>query len=768
MSFRILALVSLSCCWQLMPAQETAVADTVAADSVPDETVVVKADDPPQMKRVGLVLGGGGAKGVAHIGVLKVLERAGIPVDLIVGTSMGSIIGATYACGHSAEQLDSVVRQQNWQFVLSDREDLTHQSLYERQKQKTYGYSRSITIGKSDPATTDGGGFIIGKNISALFDQLTYPYLDSIDFNTLPIPFACIATDVAKNEEHVFHSGVLSRAMRASMAIPGVFAPVRIADKVLVDGGLRNNFPADVAREMKADFVIGVDVQDVAKEASELNSATSIISQILDWNCMNKYNENKAITDIVIRVNTEGYSAASFTKAAVDTLIRRGEEAAMAHWDEIVALREKLFLDRFPRSQRQQASKAPQLLKRRIKIGTVRFENMSKSDEAYILRKFDLNPGDSIEAAYAEIVTTSIRQDLYYKTAKARIYNNPDRDDATVIFIAGPKKSNQVNIGLRFDSEEMLALQANVEMPLKTKMPMDLEMTLRLGKRFMAGVDWSLHPISFFRPTVSYTFYNNDIDYYEYGTQAINLVYNRHNVKLSLLNFNVRNFNISIGANFDYYDYHTILVDRAPERQEETSLVDEGLINYETRVWYNSENDWYFPTKGALFDARFKYYTDNFFQYDDDIGIFVWNMLWRKTFPLSSKLSVQPMLCGRFIYGDDFPLLLSNVMGGEWYGHYLEEQLPFAGVNNLEISWNKLAAFQLQTQYNLTTNNHILLRVAAGQDADEVEDMFKHRTMLGVSMSYYYNTMFGPLGGSIGYSNLTKRFYYYINLGFVF
>ena len=108
------------------------------------------------------------------------------------------------------------------------------------------------------------------------------------------------------------------------------------------------------------------------------------------------------------------------------------------------------------------------------------------------------------------------------------------------------------------------------------------------------------------------------------------------------------------------------------------------------------------------------------------------------------------------------------MMGGEWYGHYLDEQMPFAGVNNLEMAYDKLAAFQLQTQYNLTANNLILLRVVAGQDADKAKDMLKHKTMLGAQLSYYYNSIFGPLGGSIGYSNLTKRFYYYINLGFVF
>ena len=257
-----------------------------------------------------LVLSGGGAKGTAHIGVLKVLERAGIPIDIVTGTSMGSLVGGIYACGHRAHEIDSVVRQLDWSLLLSNRNDLKHQSLREREKQNTYVISKELTFGKTEKRT--GGGFISGKNVVSLIDAYTAPYLDSIDFNKLPIPFACVATDVVDYSEQVFHSGIVGQAMRASMSIPGVFAPVRKGDRVLVDGGLTNNFPADVARQMGADIVIGVDVQSELKGASELTSTSAILLQIVDYNCQHKYQENLALTDIHILVNTKGYSSASF------------------------------------------------------------------------------------------------------------------------------------------------------------------------------------------------------------------------------------------------------------------------------------------------------------------------------------------------------------------------------------------------------------------------------------------------------------------------
>ena len=291
-------------------------------------------------KKVAVVLSGGGAKGMAHIGALKVIERAGIPIDIITGTSMGSIVGGLYAIGYNANSLDSMVRVQDWSYVITDKEDMTKQSLADRKKQNTYVFTRGITIGKRN---YNDGGIIQGKNLAELFQQLCVGFTDSLDFSRdLPIPFACVATNVIDNSEYVFHGGRLPIAMRASMAIPAASSPVRIGDMVLVDGGLKNNYPADIARQMGADIVIGVTVQGDPKNADEIGGTMSILSQIIDVNCKNKYDDNLAITDVHMQVDTKGYNAASFSAAAIDTLIRRGDEEAMKHWDELMALKKRI------------------------------------------------------------------------------------------------------------------------------------------------------------------------------------------------------------------------------------------------------------------------------------------------------------------------------------------------------------------------------------------------------------------------------------------
>ena len=369
-------------------------------------------------KKVAVVLSGGGAKGMAHIGALKVLEKANIPIDIITGTSMGSIIGGLYSIGYNANSLDSMVRVQDWSYVITDKEDLRNQSLNDRKKQNTYLFTTGMTIGKRD---VNAGGFIKGKNLAELFQQLCAGFTDSLDFtHDLPIPFACVATNIIDNSEVDFHSGRLPQAMRASMAIPVAFSPVRIGDMILVDGGMRNNYPADIAREMGADVIIGITVQGAPKVAEDVSGTMSILSQIIDVNCKNKYDDNLAITNLHMQVDTKGYGSASFSQAAIDTLIRRGEEEAMRHWDDIIALKKLIGIDDSFHIKLLHPLR-PQAMTEKRYITGFTFENMTPQDERFLRQKFHLDKKDSIDAQLAQALTTSMRVDLFYQTAECHL-----------------------------------------------------------------------------------------------------------------------------------------------------------------------------------------------------------------------------------------------------------------------------------------------------------------------------------------------------------
>jgi len=688
-------------CWLLAACLRPALAasDTVTAVMPDTVTAVMPAARP----RVAVVLSGGGAKGMAHIGALKVIERAGIPVDIVTGTSMGSIVGGLYAVGYDAATLDSLVRRQDWLFLLSDKETIRSPFINDREKENTYFLSKTLHF-SGGKLQNNVGGFIEGRNLARLFDNLTEGYHDSIDFSRLPIPFSCVATNIIDNTEYDFHSGRLSEAMRASMSIPGAFSPVRKGDMVLVDGGLRNNFPADIAKEMGADVIIGVTVQGPPKTAEDIKGGASILSQIVDVNCKNKYDDNLAITDIPIRVNTKGYGSASFTPAAIDTLIRRGEEEAMRHWDALEALGQKM-------------------------------------------RAFGV---------------TDARAGLQARPVTGALQENEDslakwRSRTSMI---------QGNVGVRFDSEEMVALQLNgLYQPARS--PWEFGATIRLGKRSEARVEAQLVPLHFCNMRLAYIFRHSDINVYVEGDKEANVTFNQHAVDFTLFSFMIRNFQVDIGARFDYYRFQDFLTGSVAETFTD-SLKDMHTYSYYGKVNYNSEDLWYFPSRGAKFTAGYAYYTDNLIGYDGHTGISIIDAMWRMSFPLGRRLTLQPMAYGRLLFGHDIHAILHNRIGGDWFNHYFEGQMPFAGLGHVELTRKQFVALQLKLQQRIMDNNYILLKVAAAQRAESLGDLLKHGPMRGYQLAYYYNSMFGPLGATAGYNSYSKSPYFFVNLGFVF
>ena len=723
------------------------------------QVAMAQPEQAAPRKKVAVVLSGGGAKGVGHVGALKVIERAGVPIDIITGTSMGSIVGGLYAIGYHADALDSIVRHQDWNALILDREDLSRQSIEERQRQNSYIISTGLSFSKD--RRLKGGGIIRGKNLHSLFERLVAGYSDSIDFNQLPIPFACVATNLVDFTEYDFHSGYLAQAMRASMAIPAVFTPVRIDSMVLVDGGMRNNYPADLARQMGADIIIGISVTDNPIPADELDKPSNILMQILDINTKNKYQENLAITDVMIKVDTKGYTAASFTSQALDTLLRRGEEAAMAHWDELAQVRQRLGLSQAAVNVASGSRHNPAF----PAITNVEFTNIGPFDEKYIRSKFHLHQGDTIDTRRIEQMLTAMRSVLFYQDPTYHLTKTDGGMKAIVN--AGPKKTTQLNLGVRFDTEEMVALQVNGNFPLRKSVLPDVDLTLRLGMRIMARLDLTFYPGRLLRPTLSYAFHRDEINIYEQGDKDYNFTYNQHAVELSLLNFNVRNFNVVAGLRWDNYHFPHVL------RGEQTHHTIGDLSNghyysYYARVNYNSEDNWYFPSRGAKLNAQFAYYTDNFARLNDQPGLSDVSVMWRMSMPFSHRFTLQPMLYGRLLFGEERPAILSNLIGGEWFGHRVFQQQPFAGVNYLEHVDPFFVAMQLQAQQRFGRNHYFLLRAAVGQQAMEIGELLDSRTLLGGSFSYYYDAVFGPLGASVGYSNKTKQPYFYINLGYVF
>jgi NTE family protein len=302
---------------------------TGAADDV--AAVEESADRP----RVGLVLGGGGARGAAHVGVLKELERLRVPVDAIAGTSMGAIVGGLYASGISASELEALVGSIDWAAVLSDetpRADLSF-----RRKQDDAEMPIDVELGLRGKSVVLPKGAIQGQKLDLLLRELTLGVSHVHDFDELPIPFRAIASDIERGEAFVMGEGDLATSIRASMSVPAVFAPVRIGERLLVDGGLVANLPIDVMQAMDVDIIIAVDVEFPLYGADKLDSALTITEQMLTI-LMRKETQRQIARlgdrDVLIRPELGLYASSNFDDI-VDN-IAPGQAAARAQADRLV------------------------------------------------------------------------------------------------------------------------------------------------------------------------------------------------------------------------------------------------------------------------------------------------------------------------------------------------------------------------------------------------------------------------------------------------
>jgi NTE family protein len=315
---------------QQAPAQQAVPLQAVPEQAVPEQS-------PAHRLRIGLVLSGGGARGIAHVGVLKVLEQLHIPIDAIAGTSMGAVVGGLYASGLSPEQIEATLRSMNWQGAFRDRpprEDLTL-----RRKQEDENFLVKFPIGIKGGRPVLPMGLIEGQSLTEVLRRLTLPVARTTSFDDLPTPFRAVATDLETGQEVVIGSGDLTSAMRASLSAPGVFAPVERGGRMLVDGGISDNVPVDVARAMGVDVVIVVDVGFPLLPRKKLTSVTAISNQMLAILMRRKSEQELSHLgphDILIRPPLGDTS--SFDFGNVNRLLGAGTTAAWQMRDSLSAL----------------------------------------------------------------------------------------------------------------------------------------------------------------------------------------------------------------------------------------------------------------------------------------------------------------------------------------------------------------------------------------------------------------------------------------------
>ncbi len=297
-------------------------------DSAPSQSSATppatEAPAPKKRLKIGIALEGGGALGLAHIGVLQWFEDHHIPVDYVAGTSMGGLVGGLYATGHSPAEMRAIVEKQDWNAIIDG--ETNYQDLSFRRKEDEEAYPNRLDFGLKKGFSLPPG-LNSGQGVSLLIDRETLPYAHKESFNDLPIPFRCVATDLTTAKAVVFDRGSIAQAMRATMSLPGIFAPVRDGDNIYVDGGLLGNLPTDVVRDMGADIVIAVHLETAPVDPAKIQSLFSVLGRSVEVVIHQNEIRGLAGADLVVTVDLKAFNAMEYNKA--ETIIGRGSQAAI-------------------------------------------------------------------------------------------------------------------------------------------------------------------------------------------------------------------------------------------------------------------------------------------------------------------------------------------------------------------------------------------------------------------------------------------------------
>ncbi len=750
--------------------------DGIAAkgeDTAPDG-IASQRRKVSRRKKVGLVLSGGGAKGIAHIGVLKVLEEAGIPIDYIAGTSMGSIVGGMYAIGFSPAAMDSIMRIQNWLDVLSDK--ITRDKLFFTEKDVS---DRTlITIPFDKDRFYISTGLLSGGTVMDMLSEYTVGYHNMETFDDLPIPFACVAYDLLTGEEVVMREGSLPLAIRASMSIPGAFTTVERDNRVLIDGGVINNFPADIVKEMGAEIIIGVDVSMMTQNREDLkrgditeedrNSLLFIVDHMMERIGRETFDKNKKLTDLYIHPDTHPYTTASFSKTAVDSLLIRGERIARENWDAIMAVKELIGITplddvKMP-PNRPENTDDPTLDS--LEVGYIFFNGITSLNENNLRRmlrfkEFSTISMETLTEALDRMKGTGSFSSLTYSLLE-------EEDHFNLVFDCRERSRSAVSVGIRFDTRDIASGYLNgIFAPRDLKGGM-LEVTGRLSTNPYINAGIFYQDAWLGRFGLSYTYRYGNVDMYTNSdTTSYNIRFHQNRLNVDVANFYYRNFNIYLGARYENFRSPRMIT--IQESAANRTRVKENLISYRAGVRYDSYDNAYYPSKGVQFNAEYALYTDDFAQFREGMPFSAFSASLYIAVPATDRLTIVPALYGRFLYGEEFAFFTQNFTGGTYSGHYLEHQLPFYGFQPTEVVDNKFLATCVEVRYRLGQSHYLWVKgnvARISHSTLELIEWSKGMYMLGAAAGYSFDSPLGPIDVLVEYGlHPGAKFGFYINLG---
>lgn len=729
------------------------------ASTLPGDTI--RAPRP----KVGIVLSGGGARGAAHIGALKYIEEIGLPVDYIVGTSMGSIIGGLYALGYTPDEIGSLISHLDWSRYMSNSVERRDISSAEKHRRSTYLVNIPFNHGElrdqiramknnepTDPSSSFiaslPDAFIGGTDLLNLFNSLCIGYQDSIDFNELPIPFACVATDIVTGNAVVLRSGKFPEAIRASMAIPGVFSPMTLDGKVLMDGGLVNNFPTDICRDIGADIIIGIEVSSMLKsDINDLKSLPQLASQLMDVVTMGHNQENRELCDLYIHPNVNDYGMLSFTTEAIDTIVQRGYRFTSRFRNELMTI--KRYIDSIePASKTLHAPKAQYVTDDTIRLENITMNNVNHKEFKWLMRKSRLKLGQDIPSSDLQRAINVFKGKGNFERIEYRLKptahpsDPPVKNDFDLILDFHLAEPHNLSIGMNYDSEESAGVIVNLGINQNKFSGLKFNVTGRLGFNTKVNSTLTWAGLSLANFNLSYEFRRAKHNYFILGETAA-LVFKQHRLSFYISEFHLRNIKTRVG------------------------LEAEGLYGPFATLTFDNMDHAYFATKGLKINTEFHE------RFGNPQGSPVTDISFNAIDHISTgRITFIPQFYSRFAICEELPYLYRNIIGGQVYGRYYDYQLPFVGINNTTLANPYAAIARLDIRYRVFQRHYLTATANVIRSAENLGTLLSFDNEgvnhWGCALRYSYDSPVGPITFDLHYSDITKDWGSYFSLGYTF
>lgn len=758
--------------------------------------------------KVGLVLSGGGAKGSAHVGVIKFLEEIGIPIDYVAGTSMGSIVGGLYALGYTPDELLNILSSADWSMLMSNNVERRRISFDEKQRHSRELMSIPFNFSTKEDALLNRslkhslpGGIISGDNVINLFNALTVGYADSLDFNALPTPFLCIGTDMLTGKGVVLNKGQIAKSIRASMAIPIVFDPVRMGEHYFVDGGLMKNFPVEECRDMGADIIIGVSMSSGLD--SNPDNISSLVTQLNQLLVILTDRESATYPDkceIFLRPDLKGVGMLSFDPESVAKVTQSGYDAALAKKDEFLALKE--YLDSFEPIEKPKRERAINMVETKIRISAVEMEGVSPEFQSWVDKRCTIAPGDMVNKKDIDNIIAVYQGTSAFSNITFTVHEDKENEDSYILkFKFKEAEPNNFGLGLHMDTQDILALHLHLGINENRLGGFKTILNTKIGHNQSLDLTASIGKAGFPRLNVSYDMRHSEMDIFDGDILDMNTDFFRHNLKLFVSDNYFRNVSMGAGINLQVHDNTKVMYadDIKTVPQDTNPISSIGAFSF-LAVDSRNVND--FPEYGVKLNFNLNWKNRMFSQagvQDFKLGSAQLNVI--GYIPIvRDRLVFIPQFYSSVLFGpgafsgtsmawnENFrgpiPMvpMYNNVVGGPEAGRFLDEQLPFIGLNKPVFAFNTVAILRTDVRVKLFGKHYLTAMFNVARTSIDANTFFDTNlppmwpelydansyNILGGGLRYSIGTPIGPFSIELSKSNSHPSMSLYMSLGHYF